>query len=202
MGKDIADFTRKLRLVDCFSDKPERNTPDSSLVKSKFSFCSLQDQSRTLESPIKFLRNQTFQDKNFKKKSNIPKHECQDILYLKKNKDIIIKEAGKGGAVVIMNTKHYFKMISDHLNDEATYKMVEANCNARLMKGIAKIIEKYKDKDNLTKKEKKYLPSFSYNRSNFYGLLKIHQSKLIQNAIKEQEKEHVHIIEPLDLKLR
>ena len=54
------------------------------------------------------------------------------------------------------------------------------------MKEIVKISEKYKD--NLTKKEKEYLTSFSYNTSNFYGLPKIHKSKLIQNAIKEQEK--------------
>ena len=44
--------------------------------------------------------------------------------------------------------------------------------------------------------------SFSYNTSNLYGLSKIHKSKLIQNAIKEQQKEYVHIIEPSDLKLR
>ena len=132
--------------------------------------------------------------------SNISKHEWQDILNLKKNKDIIIKEADKGGAVVIMNTKQYLKMISDHLNDEKTYKMVESNCDTKVMKGIKKIIEKYKD--NLTKKEKEYLISFSYNTSNFYGLPKIHKSKLIQNAIKEQQKEYVHIIEPSDLKLR
>ena len=43
-------------------------------------------------------------------------------------------------------------MISHHLNDETTYKINEANCDAKVMKGIAKIIEKYKD--NLTKKEK------------------------------------------------
>ena len=46
-------------------------------------------------------------------------------------------------------------MIRDHLNDETTYKMVDANCDAKVMKGIAKIIEKYKD--NLTKKEKNIL---------------------------------------------
>ena len=44
-------------------------------------------------------------------------------------------------------------MISDYLNDETTYKMVGANCDAKVMKGIAKIIEKYKD--NLRKKKKK-----------------------------------------------
>ena len=56
------------------------------------------------------------------------------------------------GIVVIMNTDHYLKTISDHLNDETSYKVIEGNCNAKLMKGIAKIIEKCKD--NLTKKEK------------------------------------------------
>ena len=73
---------------------------------------------------------------------------------------MLIKEADKGGAVVIMNNKHYLKMISDHLNDETTYKKVEANCDAKVMKGIAKIIKKYKD--NLTKKEKEYLTQVSH----------------------------------------
>ena len=39
------------------------------------------------------------------------------------------------------------------------------NCDTKVMKEIAKIIEKYKD--NLTKKEKEYRISFSYNTSNF-----------------------------------
>ena len=99
-----------------------------------------------------------------------------------------------------MNTKHYLEMISDNLNDETTYKMVEVNCDTKVMKGIGKIIQKCED--NLTKKEIEYLPSFSYNTNNFYGLPKTHKSKLIQNAIKEQQNEYVHIIEPSGLKLR
>ena len=50
-----------------------------------------------------------------------------------------------------MNTNNYLKMISDHLNDKTTYKMIESNCDVKVMKEIAKIIEKYKD--NLTKRE-------------------------------------------------
>ena len=79
--------------------------------------------------------------------------------------------------------------------------MVESNCDAKAMKVIAKIIEKY-IVDNLTKREEEYPLSFSYNTSKFYGLPKIHKSKLIQNGIKEQQKEYVDIIEPSDLKLR
>ena len=53
-----------------------------------------------------------------------------------------------------MNTKHYYlKMISDHLNDKTIYNVIEVNCDARVMKEIAKMIEKYKD--NLTKKDKR-----------------------------------------------
>ena len=125
----IKDFTRKLGPVEFFSENPEVDTPDSSLVKTKSNFCPSQNQNSTLESVIKFLQKQSFYEENFKNKSNISKHERQDILDSKKNKDIIIKETDKGGAVVIMNTKHYLKMISDHLNDETTYKMVESNCD-------------------------------------------------------------------------
>ena len=86
------------------------------------------------------------------------------------------------------------------MNDETTYNMVESNCETKVMKGITRIIEKYKD--NLTKKEKEYRISFSYNTSDFSGLPKIRKSKLIQNAITEHKKEYVHIIERSDLKVR
>ena len=56
MKKDIKDFTRKLRLVEYFSENPELDTPDSSLVKSKFRFCPPQNRNSTLESVIKFLQ--------------------------------------------------------------------------------------------------------------------------------------------------
>ena len=69
--------------------------------------------------------------------------------------------------------------------------MVESNCGAKIMKGIAKVIEKYKD-DLTTTITKEYLISFLYNTSIFYGLPKIHKSKLIQKAVKEELKEYVH----------
>ena len=38
MEKDIKDFTGKLRLIEFFSENPELDTPDSSLVKNKSNF--------------------------------------------------------------------------------------------------------------------------------------------------------------------
>ena len=96
-------------------ENPELDTPDSSLVKSKSNFCPPQNLNSTFESVFKFLQKQSFYEENFKNKSNISKQEWQDILILRKNKDVIIKETDNSGAVAIMNTKHYLKMISDHL---------------------------------------------------------------------------------------
>ena len=46
-------------------------------------------------------------------------------------------------------------------NDKTTYKLTESNCDAKVMKEIPKIFEKYKD--NFTKKEKEYLILFNNN---------------------------------------
>ena len=75
MEKNIKDFTRKLRLVEFFSENRELDRPESSLVKSKSNFCPSQNRNSTLESAIKFLQKQSFYEENFKNNSNISKHE-------------------------------------------------------------------------------------------------------------------------------
>ena len=42
-------------------------------------------------------------------------------------------------------------MVSDHLNDERAYELIESICDAKGIKGISKIIETYKA--NLMKKK-------------------------------------------------
>ena len=57
-------------------------------------------------------------------------------------------------------------------------------------------------KNIFTGKESKYLNEADYNTSNYYGLPKIHKSRLITNAIKEQNSKVVNINELQDLKVR
>ena len=97
MEKYIKDFTRKLRLVEFFLENPKLDTPDSFLVKSKSNFCPPPNRNSISESIIKFSQKQSFYEENFKNKSNISKHKWQDILNLKKNKDIKINKADKRG---------------------------------------------------------------------------------------------------------
>ena len=57
-------------------------------------------------------------------------------MELKNNKNIIIKEADKGGTVAIMSKKHYCKMAFDHLNDNQIYKRTDNTSDNKVMNKI------------------------------------------------------------------
>ena len=57
-------------------------------------------------------------------------------MELKNNKNIIIKEADKGGTVVIMSKKHYCKMVFDHLNDNQIYERTDNTSDNKVMNKI------------------------------------------------------------------
>ena len=63
---------------------------------------------------------------------------------LKNDKNIEIKEAGKGGSVVILSKYHYKSMILSQLNDEKTYKKFNSNPDQVILKKIKALITKYK----------------------------------------------------------
>ena len=49
-------------------------------------------------------------------------------MELKNNKNII-NEEDEVGKIVIMNTKHYCKMIYDHINNNQIYKNTNSTCD-------------------------------------------------------------------------
>ena len=110
--------------------------------------------------------------------------------------DIVIKEADKGGAVTVLSKNHYRAMIYGHLSNQSTYQKLDKNLDQTIMKKIKKLLNKHKN--IFIDKEFKYLNETD-NKSNFYGLLKIHKPRLITNAIKQENSEAVSINEPHDL---
>ena len=50
-------------------------------------------------------------------------------MELENNKNIVIKEADKGGNKVILSTKKYCKMVYDHLNDNQIYEKTDSTCD-------------------------------------------------------------------------
>ena len=59
-----------------------------------------------------------------------------------------------------------------------------------------------KSHKKLTKKEIEFLIKFDCKTSTFYGLPKIHKSKIIQDICNELESEYIEVLDPNDIQLR
>ena len=76
-----------------------------------------------------------------------------------------------------MDTAHYEQIIYKQLENKNTYKKVDPSCENKTMRANNALIKKYGN--SFLKQENNYLNSFQQETSNFYGLPKIHKSKII-----------------------
>ncbi|VDI57593.1 Hypothetical predicted protein [Mytilus galloprovincialis] len=190
--------SRKLRLREFFGNT---NYEDGSLVRNKKGTNPQPNRDKHLEEYINCLKqtaNTNIVDSHVK--SNLPKSQQKTIKKLQNDESIIIKEADKGGGIVIMDKDHYKDMVLNQLEDGLFYQKLNGNRDKSTMSKIRKLIKEYSD--NLTDKEKDYLKNFEVKTSNFYGLPKIHKSKEIQDHVENCDSMYIKINRPTDLKIR
>ena len=131
-------------------------------------------------------------------RQNLDKQEKEAMKKLSNNNDIIIKEADKGSAIVIMNKTFYKNKILSMLNNEY-YQKMDQNSDNKTMHKLKLILEK---ESKITKHEYDYITNFEFKTSQFYGLPKIYNSKEIIKAITEQNSEYICVPDPQDLTFR
>ena len=95
--------------------KIRKNSSDS-VVRNIGSLNTPRNRNKVLDTVIDFLHKQNFEETNEINKNSISKHELKGLMELKIYKNILIKEADKGGSAVIKSTK-LCKMFYDHLSD-------------------------------------------------------------------------------------
>ena len=115
--------------------------------------------------------------------------------------DLVIKAADKGSGVVIMDHEFYNKGILDMISDSATYETKDMDCGT-----LTGMVESFVNRwnDTFIKAEKDAILKEDSDMANFYGLPKIHKSKLIQEATLNSNNTSSIIItpSPSDLKFR
>ena len=113
---------------------------------------------------------------NIKCRENVTKQQREAIKRLSEDKSIVIKEADKGGSVVIMDSEHYKTMAYSTLNDHEYYEHLETNPQRTNMIAYRKLIDKHKTV--LTEKEERYLLHIESKDSNFSSsrrFIKVHR---------------------------
>ena len=191
---DLQEFERKFRLIEIFKNTKDT---DNSLVKNKTKFF-LDKNNCELNTFFEKLWNINLKEKTTK--NNLSQKQKQAFKNLQENENIIIKEADKGSAIVILDKAFYKTKIQEILEDKTYYKLINTNVDSNI---ISKITKFCKIHNKLrTKKEKDFLTNYISITSNFYGLPRIHKSKLIKNAIETPKSEYTEIPNPSDLKFR
>ncbi|KAL5020728.1 hypothetical protein ScPMuIL_002188 [Solemya velum] len=194
MKSDVQKFCRKLRLREFFGYD---TSTDNSLVRNKSNWAPNRGRDSHLDCFIDTITKfPVTNSKNFKQ--NISKAEQRALEKLKQDETIVIKEADKGGAIVIMDKDYYREKVLDQLNDGIFYK--KHSGKKTVMKKIKHLIEHHPN--SVTEKEADYLCNFQIKDSNFYGLPKVHKSSEIITAVEEQKCSYIEVHRPKDLKLR
>ena len=198
LKSDISAFNRRLRLREYYYDQ---NTEEDSLVFNPGTFTPPPGRNIELDKFIDYTNNIPIGQNNRKAiRSNLNKNERNALKKLRSRKDIIIKEADKGSAVVIMNKNFYEEKIDELLSEHDRYEEVEGNLDKKCMNKIDKLIQE--TDSYITRKEKEYLTKFEYKTSQFYGLPKIHKSDIITKSITDQNSHYIQAENPDDLKFR
>ena len=181
------------------SDKSDASDTDESLAKDKSNFCPPRNRNITLDNFIDFLTKFPLEELQVKD-INLTKEEHNALQELRGDSEILIFEADKGGAVIVMDRTYYANKILEMLNDSQTYKEITANKDKNVMKLIKELAGNHSH--SLTEKEVNYLCHFDFKTSGFYGLPKIHKSKIICQEVEVHKKPYIRVLRPADLKFR
>ena len=198
LNEDSNEFNRKLRLAEFFDGSEDK---DISLVRNKSNFIPPSKRNDALDEFINTVEKFPKTPIQSNVKNNLTMQEQEALKILRTNSEIIIKEADKGGATIIMNKEDYKELVETILNDEVYYTKLNTSPEKELNLKYKKVLQKFKSQ--MTEKEFDYLLNFEVKTSNFYGLPKVHKSKRINEKCKSANSGYVEITDKIsDLKLR
>lgn len=172
---DMQEYHRRIKLTVYFMDKKEKDPPPFTL-KSSWTppLAQLPAEVTTLIG----TDTKHFDDK-FRAgriRPNLNKEEKTALNEIKNNKNIIIKPADKGSAVVIMDRDQYVWEGHRQLQDTKYYTKLQEPIYPETTKLIKPIIEKLVEKKFINSKQKNYLLGNPEPRARlFYLLPKIHK---------------------------
>ena len=179
LTKDISEFTRKIRLIEFFDGCEDK---DDSLVRNKSNFVPPQGREELLDNFVLNTINiplEPIEKSNVKR--NISISEQKTITALASDETIIIKQADKGGAIVIMDKEFYRRQVEKLLFDNEYYQKLDNNPQKEIMKKYRVFLKNHQTE--LTKKNMIILQTLSLKLVIFMVYLKFTKTKKLMKHV-------------------
>ncbi|XP_069500915.1 uncharacterized protein [Ambystoma mexicanum] len=170
---------RKVHLKEFFMDNAFDKSDNFSGLRNPSVFCA-PSSAQSAESKVfekKVLEEVTkLETKGIPHHSNLSIAEQTILKNLEANDKIIIRQADKGGAIVIMNRNDYIQECEKLLSDENHYLKIDRDPSNDLLNIIRDKVHKAVDEQMISKQEGEYLTRENGRVPIFYTLPKIHKS--------------------------
>lgn len=109
--------------------------------------------------------------------TNLTTQEREALNTLMKNEDLVIKEANKGGRIVVMNKKDYVEECKKQLSNDSFYQKLDSDPNKDYTTEVLQQVTQMKEEAVISDDEYKLLTEYLDTEETpiFYGLPKIHK---------------------------
>ncbi|XP_064469602.1 uncharacterized protein LOC135384327 [Ornithodoros turicata] len=173
---DLENFARKLRLRDFFHDK-ENSRQTASAFKTGSSWSPPKHRDRHLDDYIQAVQKDILKvtSKKGPPRHNLSSEGCKAFSDLEKRKDIAIKPADKGGAIVVMDTDAYIREGARQLEDKTFYERLDRNPTPDYASKIERTLTDLRYNKKITPDTHRQLLPQSPKPGCFYLLPKIHK---------------------------
>ena len=182
---DVRKFVRKLNIKKYMLNQPvrnqankvSRNTDEVIVQHSNLRNKSLFNPQVPDNHHIEVFSKMVLKDLDNLKVKRIPDpiNIHKGIKELEKNKEIIIRPADKGGAIVVLSRTYYYEELDNQLNDTNTYIKLRGNPTGEYKEELCDLVYRGRQKGILNKKEYKYLVPDTCRVPIIYTIPKIHK---------------------------
>ena len=171
-----------MRLKEYFADvNSEPSPPPTQNKYKKSTFTPEYGRDRTLDSYLQTLENTVNNIKEKKVRSNLTQEETEALDTLRRNQDIVIFPADKGGALVILNKSSYIQTAKEHLESSSgtgdeVYQRLQSDCTSSISRRVNSAIDEAMMLQVINKDTADGLKVSNPKPGNLYLLPKIHKA--------------------------
>ncbi|XP_071141774.1 uncharacterized protein [Mytilus edulis] len=189
---DVEAFARRLRLKEHFNRQQKKNLKEAGMnesdyesdegdicipkFKKKSKWNPPKSKNDNLESFITSVKAEVRSSISGKQVKNISKSESQAMINLKDRNEIVIKQADKGSAVVVMNKADYIEEGNRQLSNAKFYKELACDPTKEISKKINDVLSEMNKDKQIDDDTYDYLrPDETCTAGRFYLLPKLHK---------------------------
>ena len=170
------EFERKLQIeyyfFDDYNDANYNYTENLIKTRSEWRPKNYNRKITEFVNTVKTKLQDNIKDKRIKR--NVSRTEILTLKTLRE-KPIIIRPADKSAGIAVLDEEAYVKGCLELLNKEGDYKTLEKDITMEIFTKANDIIDQFYNIKIITKKEQKFLKTFTPKLPNFYGNPKLHK---------------------------